>query len=48
MFRFAKLSGLAILSAIAAGCATTSFVSSWQVPVDGPIELDNKRVAAGW
>jgi hypothetical protein len=46
MFRIAKLSGFAILGSIAAGCASTSFVSSWKAPLDGPIEFDNKRVAA--
>jgi hypothetical protein len=49
MFRFLKLCGLALSGAIAAatlGCASTSFVSSWQAPVEGVIEFDNKRVAA--
>ncbi len=46
MFRFAKSTWLTILASIAAGCATTSFVSSWKAPLDGPIEFDNKRVAA--
>lgn len=46
MFRFARMSGVAMSFAFAASCATTSFVSSWQAPVEGPIEFDNKRVAA--
>lgn len=29
-----------------AGCATTQFVSTWKVPLDGPISLEGKRVAA--
>lgn len=28
------------------GCASTSFVSTWQEPLDGPIEFQGKRVAA--
>lgn len=44
MFRFVKRCGAA--GAIAFGCASTSFVSSWQAPVDGPIEFDSRRVAA--
>jgi hypothetical protein len=27
-------------------CASTSFVSTWKVPLDGPIQFDGKRVAA--
>jgi hypothetical protein len=49
MFRFVKQCGPAIaVAAVAAatGCASTKFVSSWQAPVEGPIEFDNKRVAA--
>ncbi len=46
MFRLVKLCGFTILGAITMGCASTSFVSSWQAPVEGPIEFDNKRVAA--
>jgi len=46
MSRTVTLCGLAFAGAIAAGCATTSFVSSWKAPLDGPIEFDNKRVAA--
>jgi hypothetical protein len=38
--------GFAFAAAIAAGCASTSFVSSWQAPVEGTIQFDNKRVAA--
>jgi hypothetical protein len=46
MSRIATLCGLAVTGFLAAGCATTSFVSSWKAPLDGPIEFDNKRVAA--
>ena len=46
MFRFAKLCGLVLSGSIAAGCASTTFVSSWKAPLDGPIQFDNKRVAA--
>jgi hypothetical protein len=49
MFRFVKQCGPAIaVAAVAAttGCASTKFVSSWQAPVEGRIEFDNKRVAA--
>jgi hypothetical protein len=49
MLRFVKLCGLATTAALAAaivGCASTSYVSSWQAPVEGQIQFDNKRVAA--
>jgi hypothetical protein len=49
MLRFVKLCGIATTAAVATaivGCASTSYVSSWQAPVDGPIQFDNKRVAA--
>jgi hypothetical protein len=49
MLRFVKVCGLATTATLAAailGCASTSFVSSWQAPVEGPIQFDNKRVAA--
>ncbi len=46
MFRFVKVCGLATTATLACGCASTSYVSSWQAPVDGPIQFDNKRVAA--
>jgi hypothetical protein len=49
MFRFVKQCGAAIAVAAVAvttGCASTKFVSSWQAPVEGTIEFDNKRVAA--
>lgn len=28
------------------GCASTGFISTWQEPLDGPIEFQGKRVAA--
>jgi hypothetical protein len=37
---------MVIAGALALGCASTSFVSSWKAPLDGPIEFDGKRVAA--
>lgn len=46
MLRFVRMCGLASTTALAVGCASTSFVSSWQAPVEGPIQFDNKRVAA--
>jgi len=49
MYRFVKLCGLMVSGALVAatmGCASTKYVSSWQAPVEGPIEFDNKRVAA--
>jgi hypothetical protein len=46
MFRFSKGWWLAAATLTLAGCSSTSFVSTWKVPVDGPIEFDNKRVAA--
>ncbi|HEY7697728.1 MAG TPA: hypothetical protein VIE88_04890 [Vicinamibacteria bacterium] len=45
-FRFVKLCGVAFAGVAAFGCASTSFISSWKAPVEGPIEFDNKRVAA--
>jgi hypothetical protein len=41
-----QLCGLAMVAVTAVGCASTSFVSSWQAPVEGTIQFDNKRVAA--
>jgi hypothetical protein len=35
-----------MVAVTAVGCASTSFVSSWQAPVEGTIQFDNKRVAA--
>jgi hypothetical protein len=46
MLRFVKLCGIIAAGAVGIGCATTSYVSSWKAPLDGPIEFDNKRVAA--
>ena len=37
---------LAIVLAGLAGCASTSFVSTWKEPLDGPMEFRGKRVAA--
>ncbi|MGH9321944.1 MAG: hypothetical protein ACRD3V_18910 [Vicinamibacteria bacterium] len=46
MFRPRKMLVLPFAFGALAGCASTSFVSSWKAPLDGPIEFDNKRVAA--
>ena len=32
--------------AFLAGCASTQFVSTWKVPLDGPIDFEGKRVTA--
>jgi len=40
------LAVLALLTPGLAGCSSTSFVSTWKVPLDGPIQFDGKRVAA--
>jgi hypothetical protein len=45
MHCFVRWGGFALFAAMAAGCASTSFVSAWKAPVEGPIEFDNKRVA---
>ena len=46
MLRFVQKCGLAAAAAAIAGCASTSYVSSWKAPIDGPIQFDDKRVAA--
>jgi hypothetical protein len=46
MVRVLRQCGVVIATALAFGCASTSFVSSWKAPLDGPIEFDGKRVAA--
>jgi hypothetical protein len=38
--------GLLVAAAAVSGCASTTFVSSWKEPLDGPLEFDGKRVAA--
>lgn len=35
-----------LLAVTLAGCATTSFVSTWKAPDAGPVTLEGKRVAA--
>ncbi len=43
------IGGILALSAVAAGlagCASTSFVSTWKEPIDGPFNFRGKRVAA--
>lgn len=44
MFRFVCVLIVSLVGL--AGCASTSFVSTWQEPLDGPIEFQGKRVAA--
>lgn len=44
MFRVFCVLGVSLVGL--SGCASTSFVSTWQEPLDGPIEFQGKRVAA--
>jgi hypothetical protein len=37
---------LGLLAVSLTGCSSTSFVSTWKVPLEGPIQFDGKRVAA--
>lgn len=41
-----KRLGVLAAAAVVSGCASTTFVSSWKEPLDGPLEFDGKRVAA--
>jgi hypothetical protein len=48
-FRMGRTRGFLALSGVAlalAGCASTSFMSTWKEPIEGPFNFRGKRVAA--